>query len=745
MSTNKIIKLSVLASSVLLAQQVFALQELSDQNLRTVSGQDGITLTYETDRVTIDQFNWKDNTNFSNGTLGNLNLSLNNIEVTKVDNHKIGGKVKLDVGTNANKTGIRLEAVVNPANIHMAKVAVCGDAARGADCASQNTLGALTLQNRAPMNFVLETRSGLFNSKDKAYLEFGLQNANIFHTLKNGSEYNQFILKDFNFNFKGTGYLYLDADKGMVLSTTSPNATDSSVNEVVLERVPDLDNPGKTRPGFNLDVRYKTNVGNDAKNYTANDNTDQLNSIIRIGASGRLRDAEISVNADRTNLGGAEGTSISSNPMTGSTGLHVNVKTSFTRDEKNASGAIVAEGTRFELGHTGKNSYVIEFGNLTPLQIRTQSGSSLVANNSLAYINFGDIYINAVQTKSLEFEIGQNIAKLLGKQAGIDRYSLSNTAQNAVAIAVRGMDFQAIARNAKFIANNSNDASHQISSQSATWGLGIPIYNLNANLGLYGTTYGANNAEAIGFGLTMSTQGRDASGSKTTSIILIDGAPNSYNTTEEVNYYTGLRNIDLFMDAQGVLALQQSGIKLDLPRLVIAMGAEIALGQLPGSRYETSACANAATSNLSCFVPANSFTNTDDVLFGLALRLDSSAQLNILPGTAADNHLAIQGNIKLNASDAINNRNYLHFSNVQDNATIGFDRIQGELDLNAKIVLEKDQVKFNNSIRLNPSNQAAGVLKADVNLYPTVDRAQNLGTMVMTGGNIRSSFGITPR
>ena len=55
MSTNKIIKLSVLASSVLLAQQVFALQELSDQNLRTVSGQDGITLTYETDRVTIDQ------------------------------------------------------------------------------------------------------------------------------------------------------------------------------------------------------------------------------------------------------------------------------------------------------------------------------------------------------------------------------------------------------------------------------------------------------------------------------------------------------------------------------------------------------------------------------------------------------------------------------------------------------------------------------------------------------------------
>jgi hypothetical protein len=212
-----------------------------------------------------------------------------------------------------------------------------------------------------------------------------------------------------------------------------------------------------------------------------------------------------------------------------------------------------------------------------------------------------------------------------------------------------------------------------------------------------------------------------------------------------VNYYTGLRNIDFFMDTQGVLAMEQSGIKLDLPRLVIAMGAEIALGQLPGSRYEAAACANVATTSLNCFVPANSFTNTDDVLFGLALRLDSSAQLNILPGTAADNHLAIQGNIKLNASDATTNKNYLHFTNVQDNATIGFDRIQGELDLNAKILVEKDQVKFNNNIRLNPTNQAAGVLKADVNLYPTADRAQNLGTMVFTGGNIRSSFGITPR
>lgn len=89
MSTNKIIKLSVLASSIVWAHQVLALEALSDQSLRKVSGQDGISLTYETDRVTIDQLNWKDNTNFANGTSGNLNLSFNNIEVNKIDNNKV--------------------------------------------------------------------------------------------------------------------------------------------------------------------------------------------------------------------------------------------------------------------------------------------------------------------------------------------------------------------------------------------------------------------------------------------------------------------------------------------------------------------------------------------------------------------------------------------------------------------------------------------------------------------------------
>ncbi|MCG2932272.1 hypothetical protein, partial [Escherichia coli] len=83
---------------------------------------------------------------------------------------------------------------------------------------------------------------------------------------------------------------------------------------------------------------------------------------------------------------------------------------------------------------------------------------------------------------------------LLGRQAGIYRHNLYESSitsnPNILSLAIRGMEFQAIARSARFIADNSNDSANQINNQTATWGLGLPIYNLNANLGIYGTTYG---------------------------------------------------------------------------------------------------------------------------------------------------------------------------------------------------------------------------------------------------------------
>lgn len=750
---KKNIKLSLLVISMLLVHQSYALEALSEQNMREISGQDGLTVQLQTDKILADQMNWKDNTVFADGSTGNLNLSLNKMSITPLGNQAVGGTVKLDVGGagSSNTAGIRLEAALNPSQIHFADIKVCSDNAGKANCSdsSSQSLGALTLQDRDGTKFLLQTSNGLFNAKDLAYLEFGLQNANIFYSLKNSSAVNQLVLKDFNFNFKGSGYMYLDPVKGFVLSTNAQNTTGSN-NQILLERVADLDNAGKTKPGFNIDLRYKPNAGSDPKAYSAQNSDTTLKPIIRLGASGVLKDAEISVNADKPTLGGAQiGSTTASGDMTGSTGLHLAMKTSFTPDIKDSNGQVTSQGTRLELGGTGTNAYAIEFGNLTPLQIRqgiTSGTANLALNQNLASINFGDLYINTIKSQSMEFQISSSIAALLGQQAGIYRHNLYESGvtsnPNILSLAIRGMEFQAIARSARFIADNSNDANHQISNQSGTWGLGLPIYNLNANLGVYGTTYGTNkDKQGIGFGLAMSTQGRNSDGSKTTSIMLIDGAKNS-TSGEEVNYYAGLRNIDLFLDTNGTIGFEQNGIAIDLTKLIIALNAELALGQLPGSRYNTAACAT--SSSISCFVPSNSFTQNSDVLFAIAMRLDGTASLMLIPGSASD--LNLTGNVKLNASGNNGNKNYIHIVDPGSNAAMGLDQISGNLNVDANLKLTQDTFKIANTLQINPNQDPSGVLKANLNFYPTATSSgQQLGQMVITGGNIRSSIGITPR
>ena len=750
----KIMQLNLLATSILLAQQSFALEALSDHSLRDISGQDGITLQVETDKVTVDQVNWKDNTQLTDGSSNTLNLSLNKIVSTPWNASKLGGTVKIDVGSDAtNKAGIRLETVLTPASMNIGSIAVCTNASKGANCTGNDslTLGSLTFQNRAPLKFVLETKEGLFNKNSPAYLEFGLQNANLFHTVLNDAKYNQLIVKDFNFNFKGTGYLYVDATKGIMLSTNASGASTGS-NFVTLSDVNDLDYAGKTKPGFSMDLRYKANVGADSKVYSAAGSDPNLKGFGRIGASGKLYNAQVQINADRTNLGSASSrgaggsTTAGTGDLTGNTGLHANIKTDFARDD--VVGA-TGQKTYFDLGMTGPQGYVLRYGNLTPLQIRKDTVTNPTQlNTDLSSINFGDIYINVAKTNTLNFALSQNLANIIGQNVATPYKTILHYKDsynpNALAIAVRGMEFQAIARSGRFVADNSITNPPVVAD--STWGLGLPIYNLNANLGIYGTTYGVQNNQGIGFGLTMSTEGRNATGSKTTSILLIDGAKNpNAGVTESVNYYAGLRNLDLLVDATGVLGLEADGIYLDLPKLVLAAGGEIAIGQLPGSRYVTATCATSTQSN--CFVPSNSFTTNTDVLFGFATRIDGTGSLRIIPGSATDNSLGITGNMYLyGGTPGTKGRSFIQIIDKADNSTLGIDNISGQVGLDAKVKMNQDTVTLGANVNLNPYKATDWVLRADANLYPKGSTTpQKLGDVVFTGGNIRSTFGITPR
>jgi hypothetical protein len=71
----------------------------------------------------------------------------------------------------------------------------------------------------------------------------------------------------------------------------------------------------------------------------------------------------------------------------------------------------------------------------------------------------------------------------------------------------------------------------------------------------------------LGYDIAVSTDGygEDSQGNpKTTSIIVIDGAMSKHG--EEVNYYTGLRNIDSYFKANGVIGFNENEI---LSKLII--------------------------------------------------------------------------------------------------------------------------------------------------------------------------------
>ncbi len=178
-------------------------------------------------------------------------------------------------------------------------------------------------------------------------------------------------------------------------------------------------------------------------------------------------------------------------------GLHLNVSADFTRAGNSLLGA--ATPTTFELGHTGTGSYAIEFSNLSPLNVRTSIDPNSAINSQNAYIDFGQIYINNIRTNSMGFVVNDQIKTILGAQNYELIYNPSPTgnASNMAFIAVRGLDFQAIARKARFISDNSIAVNN---TNEGTWGLGIPIYNLNANAAFFAKKY-TNTAGTVKDGL----------------------------------------------------------------------------------------------------------------------------------------------------------------------------------------------------------------------------------------------------
>ena len=779
-----VFRLTALAMSLCAAQSsVYAMQALNEQDLRAVNAQGGIMLDTQYDSLNIDRLYWEDKVGMSTGSDTALRAYADGIAIT---GSNLGTTYKINAGsdTGTGKAGVDLSIVSRYGTIAADAFKICDNT--GANC-GQSPFG-LTVQSTKDATLHFITQDGLFSPTSLSSAEISWVDVNIYlSNLENSTQplsstINQLILKGFNFNVKGQGYMYVDPIKGLVLSTEPGSGTGTSgyfdLNRVCTDAASCATDGLKawnSKPGLNIDFVAKKNSGNINGKTTYNVNN--TSGMIRVGASGRLKNASLTIrgtNGATDTNGAILGESYSAGNSTftpdsgsanimGSSGIAMRVKADFTNDGSNP--------TTLELGHGGDNAYALQFSNFSPLLIRKQNNGGAF-NPDAAYFDSGNVYVNLANTKRLALPENSalNAAPFLaGKLTTSDDYkqlvhSATGANPNAVVVATRGTDFQALSRHTEFIADqtiyNDGDLSNDPSSTQATtgtWGLGLPFYNLNSNLAIYGTTftgkpYGSaevTNAQRLGFALGMTTQGVSADGSKTTSILLIDGKKygtaldannvrQASSTGDPINYYIGVRNIDMLLKGYGSIGMEDGSLNLNIPDFMFAAAGQVAVGYLPGSQYKTSLGGTAK------YAPIDGFLTTKDVLFGLRLRMAGSVDMTMVPGgtTAESNFISFDGNLNL-TSGAV------QIVEPVDGSIIGLDNITGKLGFSNQIKIHKDNVDFNTAFTINPNKDAAGVLRIkDFNLYPATGgvpgNAQRLGEMVFTGGKITSQFNITP-
>lgn len=801
-------RLSALVVAMCAAQPVYALQTMDDESLRAVDGQDGISLDVQYSGAAVDRAYWKDQAGTTTNAQTDMYLNLQNISVSPVQaGDPLGSSYSINTGASGT-AGIDFNLSSRPGQIIIDRIELCKNATT-----CSNNLGRLTVQSRRMLDgggnllpnmvFNLKTTDGLFNNNAVADLKLSLTNLNIFLTqAESATVNNQFITKDFNFNFTGKGFAYVDDAGGFTLETgaisTYPN------NYVDLTRVADAVYAGKTKPGLNIELMYKGSSGSTYDVASAK-------GIIRVGASGRsvnsslvFRGVDGAVNPENVLGMVYNGTSqvagAANSTIIGKTGLAMRMKTEFT----NASNAFGGSETTLELGHAGDNAYGFEFSNLKPLQVRTVAGNAPV-NQGRATFDTGDVYLNIVDTKFAGLPVNSTLnTSLLGAPGNflttnndyknaIDYYTdydnpvgIKAGTTPAILASIRRMEFQAISRRGRFIVSNnvnSGDAGYIAPTSGLTnqWGLGLPIYNLNANMAVHGMT-ATGGEERLGFSLAMSTEGYNKAatadgvgiGGKTTSILLVDGGTNindmdngagGTGVAQPTSYYMGIRNIDMLLNTYygAYITLKGNKVRMVVPNLIAAASGELAVGYLPGAKSKS---CGPGISTPTCFAPTNSFETNhisdvgkSDILYGLKLRIDGSVVVDVIPGgnTLATNFPSFQGTATLRQA-ANKGVSAIQIVDVAGDSILGLDTISGRINFNNGIKINQDTVVFSTQLDLNPrtnyltggnysnTERDANVLRIrDVNLYPLGGNPQRLGEMVLTGGTLSSTFTLKPR
>ncbi|MDR0236295.1 DUF6160 family protein [Acinetobacter sp.] len=775
--------LNTLALSLLAMHlPAYALQAMDDSDLRNVNGQDGVNIEATLKEANIKTLYWTDQAGRAEADATSQALTATadtvKIQQSNTSTDPLKANMKLNMGTVNGKTGVNLDVSLSPMLLTVDSFRVCDSDPSGARCSAK--IGNLAIQTASNTSIGLKTTNGLLSKTDQGTLALGLQNANIYlGQTSAANQLNQLILKNFNFNFNATGFVFVDGTEGFKLQTNSganiagnSQTPDTTYGYADLNRVVD---PASTKAGFINTGSYgngtsTTNSGLNLEIMLNNKGTspdaasvyavDQYNTpsgakgLIRVGASGRMVNSSLQFRGVQ-NASSLIGSAVNSSgtdtgkDIVGSSGIAFRMKTEFTKDgDSMLSGG--ANATTLEIGGAGLNTYGFEFGNLTGLQ-----------KGSRASFDTGSVFLNLMDSKqvtlpvnstfqSSSFGNGQALTSLNDYKQDIYTTLTAGNRPYSVMASIRNASFQSFSRRGRFttsagIAANNLFTDNGLNNQ---WGLALPFYNLNANLAMYGTTVdavtaysyladgtkssvaGSGQTARLGFSLGLTTEGVDKNGTtklgnNTTSILVIDGGLRNGQPTD---YYMGLRNIDMLLKGSGSVGVENGSLNLSLKNMLVVMAAEVAGGYLPGTTYKSCAL-GVATASVACgnksASDTNNFAKNDDVLFGLKLRFGGNMDLSLIPNSeikddGTGNRLTVVGDLKL-----ANTNNTIQISDPVNGSSLGLDNLTGDIRFNNAIVISKNsntgtgQVGFNASLLFNPNQSVDGVFRArDLNFYP---------------------------
>lgn len=776
LNTTQRFAMSVLTLSILALSQAHALQVLSDQALREIEGQDGFNAEINFTEANIDKVEWVDQAGkpgrYDTGEMG-LAASYSGINISRGDlaaDQQLGSKLSLDVysGEQSNGgAGIHFNMENTLGKVTVDKVQVCSfDTGCGPD---EPSMGSLEIESYQPMVFNLLTTNGLFNKNSKSFFDLSLQNARvgIKHQTADGQS-NMLSMEHLNINISTLSYLSIDPENGITLTSGADGFADFIRDEVT------------GRPGINIEFAVNNN------------------GLIRAGANGRMMNGLVQLGSSASQPGmlgkanqkiGDGSAPASQNDIAGSSGIRFKLAGEFTND----TDKLGANATSLELGGAGTYAYGLRFENITALRTRSNISGTERDDRPLtserAGLDMDGMYINMVNSHQILLPENQSLKNIfMGANTGDNAKPMTTSADymqiigqtgsinpNSAVLSLRAVDFVALSRRGQFIATpDVTDPSKLPSTEAAKWGLGLPIHNLNSNFAFYAkksdgvTDFIASKnqdgvpiltpvsgSDRVGFSASISTQGVNNDGSKSTSILLIDGADNTNYANGVItptDYYVGLRNIDMLLNGYGSIGFEDGRVNVSLPDLKMIVAAQFAAGYLPGAKFKSCPVSGG------CYAPSNSFSTNNDVLAGFKLRLEGGINFALVPRTVLNsqdglvdgvNAMNIVGIMRLNP----NKLNAIQIVD-SDGSTIGFDNLRGAIGFDNNIIVNKNNIGFHYSFVFNPNKKKEDVFRIkDLNLYSatttngntTVSNGRRLGEIAITGGRINAEMTITPR